>query len=147
MADVRGGPESGLALTRGVRALVISYKGRSTTIQMPGWYRDGSDEAVHDREDMRVSDRALVTLKAEAHHLLTPDQVRDLRMRLNLSQAEAGRVLGGGPRAFQKYERGEVMTSRAMTNQLQMLMRHPEELERMRAEALAAEVEPAREHM
>ncbi len=73
MADVRIGPESGLPLARGLRPLVISYRERSATADMPGWYRDGSDESVHDREDMRVSDRALVALKAEVQRLLTPD--------------------------------------------------------------------------
>lgn len=146
MADVRVGPESGLPLARGTRPLVISYRGRSVTVDMPGWYRDGADESVHDRYDMRVSDRALVTLKAQAQHLLTPDQVREIRTRLGLSQSEAGRILGGGPRGFQKYESGEVMTSRAMTNLLQALARHPEDLDRIRADAMAAEAEPAHAH-
>ena len=139
MADVRVGPESWLPLTRGVRPLAVSYKGRSVTVDMPGWYRNGANESVHDKEDMRVSDRAVVTLKAEVHHLLTPDGVREIRTRLGLTQADAGRILGGGPNAFQKYESGEVMTSRAMTNLLLALERHPEDLDRMREETSAAE--------
>jgi HTH-type transcriptional regulator / antitoxin MqsA len=142
MADDRVGPESGLPLTRGMRPLVVSYMGRSATVEMPGWYRDGSDEALYDKDDLRVSDRALVTLKAQAQHLLTPDEVRDVRTRLGLTQADAGRFLGGGPRAFQKYESGEVLTSRAMTNLLLTLARHPKALDRIRREALAAEAEP-----
>lgn len=146
MGDVRVGPESGLPLTRGVRPLAVSYKGRSVTVDMPGWYRDGSDESIHDRDDLRVSDRALVTLKAEAQRLLTPDRVRATRTHLGLTQADAGRILGGGPRAFQKYESGEVMTSRAMTNLLLALERHPEDLDRMREAALAAEAGSADLH-
>lgn len=146
MAEVRIGPESGLPLARGNRPLMVEYGGRRVTVDMPGWYRDGSDEAMHDRDDMRVSDRALVTLKAEVLNLAGPDQVREIRMQLGLSQAEAGRILGGGPRAFQKYESGEVATSRSMTNLLRTVQRHPGELDRMRAEAEAGagEALPAR---
>lgn len=139
MTDVRVGPESGLPLTRGMRDRVITYKGRETTVQMPGWYRDGSDESVHSKDDLRVSDLALVTLKAEAQHVMTPAQVREARQALGLSQAEAGRIIGGGPRAFQKYESGETMTSRAMTNVLQLLVDHPEHLESIRARVALAE--------
>ena len=145
MADVRVSPESGLPMTRGIRPLAICYKERSVTVDMPGWYCDGSDEAVFTRDDMRVSDRALVTLKAEVLHLLTPDEVREVRTNLGLTQVEAGRIIGGGPRAFQKYESGEVMTSRAMTNLLRALVHHPEDLDRMRVDAQAAETSSARE--
>ena len=145
MADVRSNPESGRPMARGVRPLVISYKGHSTTIDMPGWYCDDSDEAVFTKEDMRESDRALVTLKAKTLHLLTPDEVREVRTSLGLTQVDAGRIIGGGPRAFQKYESGEVLTSRAMTNLLRALVHHPEDLERMRADAKAAETFETRE--
>ncbi len=139
MADTRISPVSGLPMTRGNQPLVLSYKGRSVTVDMPGWYCDGSDEVVFTKEDMRVSDRALVTLKAEMLHLLTPDEVKEVRLALGLSQVDAGRIIGGGPRAFQKYESGEVMTSRAMTNLLRTLLHHPEELDRMRGDAPAAD--------
>jgi DNA-binding transcriptional regulator YiaG len=38
---------------------------------------------------------------------LTRDDIRRIRERLGLTQVEAGEVLGGGPRAFQKYESGD----------------------------------------
>jgi len=39
---------------------------------------------------------------------LSPDDIRRIRESLGLSQAEAGEVLGGGPRAFTKYESGTI---------------------------------------
>jgi len=39
---------------------------------------------------------------------LTPDDIRRIRETLGLSQAEAGEILGGGPRAFTKYENGTI---------------------------------------
>ena len=139
MTDAPTCPETGRPMVRETRPLVVSYKGRSETVQMPGWYCDGSDESVHSREDMKVSDLALVTLKAEHENLATPEEVRRIRGSLGLSQGEAGRILGGGVRAFQKYESGEVLTSRAMTNLLRSLVRHPEEVEHFRADARETE--------
>ena len=37
---------------------------------------------------------------------MTPDRIRAIRERLRLTQEEAGALLGGGPRAFTKYESG-----------------------------------------
>lgn len=132
-------PETGRPMSRGVRPLIVRYRGRSKTVEMPGWYSDGSDESVHTRDDMKVSGLALVTLKAEEENLATPEEVRRIRKNLRLSQSDAGRILGGGLRAFQKYESGAVLASRAMTNLLRTLMRHPEEVERFRADAGIAE--------
>ena len=52
-----------------------------------------------------------------------------MRLRLKLTQEEAGRVLGGGKRAFQKYETGKISPSDAAVALLEMMERHPEDLE------------------
>ncbi|MGV7031130.1 type II toxin-antitoxin system MqsA family antitoxin [Methylobacterium symbioticum] len=135
MADAPLCPLSGQPMRRDVRPFTITYKGRGRTFDMPGWYSDAGDESVFTRADLKVSDRHLATLKAEVENLAGPDEVARLRRRLRLSQAEAGRLLGGGPRAFQKYESGEVVASRGMTNLLRLLARHPEEMAQIAAEA------------
>ena len=132
-------PVTGQAMMRGARPLEVKFKGRTAEVMMPGWYCDESGESVFTREDMRVSDRAIVTLKAEAANLATPDEVRRVRISLGLSQAEAGRLLGGGVRAFQKYESGETMTSRAITNLLRSTERHPDDVELFRRDVSAAQ--------
>ncbi len=43
-----------------------------------------------------------------------------------MSQREAGRVLGGGPMAFHKYEKGEIAMTRAAAVLLRLLDRHPD---------------------
>ncbi|WP_018264020.1 type II toxin-antitoxin system MqsA family antitoxin [Methylobacterium sp. WSM2598] len=135
MAEAPLCPVSGQPMVRDVRPFTISYKGHKRTFDMPGWYCDASGESIHTRADMKVSDRELATLKAEVEHLATPAEVVVLRKRLGLSQAKAAELIGGGPRSFQKYESGEVSTSRAMTNLLRVLARHPEEVERLAAES------------
>jgi HTH-type transcriptional regulator / antitoxin MqsA len=130
-------PITGKPLVRGVRPLIIKYKDRSETINMPGWYGDDPEDGIHDGEDMKVSDAALLRLKVAADHLLSPEEVRRIREKLNLTQRNAGFVLGGGPNAFQKYESGEVLVSRAMANQLRMLDAHPEQVEELKELASA----------
>jgi HTH-type transcriptional regulator / antitoxin MqsA len=56
-------PETGKAMVRDTRPMEISYKGQSTTIDMPGWYCDESGESIFTGADMKVSDAALKELR------------------------------------------------------------------------------------
>jgi transcriptional regulator with XRE-family HTH domain len=62
---------------------------------------------------------------------LTPERIRTIRLELGLSQEDAGALLGGGPRAFQKYESGEVSPSAALEQLLQLLVQSPHLRERV----------------
>ncbi len=127
-------PVTGESMVRDTRPFVVSYKGREQTVSLPGWYCDASGESIHSRDDLKATDRALIALKAEAEGLATPGEVARVRKKLGLSQVKASEVLGGGPRSFQKYESGEVTPSRAMTNLLRVMERHPEEIHRLEAD-------------
>ena len=61
--------------------------------------------------------------------LLTGPQIKAIRRRLGLTQAEAARLMGGGDNAFSKYERGEVTQSVAMNQLLLVLAAVPDALE------------------
>lgn len=54
-----------------------------------------------------------------------PDEIRAIRLSLGLSQVEAGELLGGGPRAFTKYESGRVKPSAGVVTSLRLLEAHP----------------------
>jgi len=105
---------------------------------MPGWYCDQSEESIHTGEDMKVSDRMLNLLKARTEGLLEPDQIRRIRKKLRLSQESAGTLIGGGPRAFQKYESGDLLPSRAICSALLLLDHDPESLSLIKAHSKAA---------
>ena len=60
--------------------------------------------------------------------LLTGRQIRAIRKRLGLTQAQAARLMGGGDNAFSKYERGEVTQSAAMNSVLLLLDAFPDGL-------------------
>ncbi len=132
MTDSPVCPSTGAPMRRDIRPLTLRYKSGSITFDMPGWYAEQSDEGIHTGEDMKVSDRALNRLKARAEQLLEPEDIRRVRRKLGLSQATAGELIGGGPRAFQKYEAGDLLPSRAITSALRLLDRDPAGLQALR---------------
>ena len=121
-------PKTGAPMQRGVRPMTLGYKGATAIFDMPGWYCEASDESIHTGEDMKVSDRALNRLKASMEGLPLPEEIKRIRKKLELTQGEAGELIGGGPRAFQKYEAGDLLPSRAIGSALALLDRDPEGL-------------------
>ena len=71
---------------------------------------------------------------------MTPDRIRAIRKRLELTQEEAGALLGGGPRAFTKYESGSIRPRAAAISLLRVLEAHPEAMWVLRGD----EAPPAR---
>ena len=56
---------------------------------------------------------------------ISPEDIRSIREMLGLTQAEAGEVVGGGPRAFTKYEAGTVKPAASVVNLLRLLEANP----------------------
>jgi len=116
-------------MVRDARPEEVEYKGRSLTIDQPGWYCKVCDEVVLDGPDAALANEAFVRLRADVDGLLIPQEAAGIRQRLGLSQRQAGALLGGGPRAFQKYESGKDWVTRAMANLLRVLDRDPSAIE------------------
>ena len=70
---------------------------------------------------------------------LTIEEIVLIRESLELTQAEAGKLLGGGPSAYAKYEAGTVKPSAAAANLLRLLKDHPGMLDALRGAEPAAE--------
>ena len=136
-------PKTGEPMHRDVQSMTLTYRGESITFDMPGWYCDSSDESIHTGQDMKVSDRILNRLKARAEGLLEPEEIRRIRKKLGLSQTDAGQMIGGGPRAFQKYESGDSLPSRAISSALVLLDHDPGALTLLRTRQIPA---PALKH-
>lgn len=69
--------------------------------------------------------------------LLTPDEIFLIRVSLGLSEIEAGRIIGGGDKAFFAYEKpaghpGSKPPSQAMSNLLRAIHERPSILEILR---------------
>ena len=56
---------------------------------------------------------------------LAPIEIREIRTALGLTQVEAGALLGGGPRAFNKYESGANRPAASLVNLLRLLRENP----------------------
>jgi HTH-type transcriptional regulator / antitoxin MqsA len=124
-------PETGEPLFRDIRPIEITYKGLSMTVDLPGYYPAGEGEAVHVGDDMAVVDSALRILKEKAG-LPSPETIRNVRKKLNLSQREAGLLFKVGENAFDKYERGLIVPSGPTIQLMKVLDRHPELVEDLR---------------
>ena len=121
-------PKTGAPMIRDVRPITLTYKGETVVFDMPGWYCDASGESIHTGRDLKTSDRMLNRLKARSEGLLAPEDIRRIRKKLQLSQEAAGRLIGGGRRAFQQYESGDRLPSRAVCSALLLLDHQPEAL-------------------
>ena len=60
------------------------------------------------------------------------DELRRIRKKLKLNQAEASRLTGGGHNAFSRYETGKIVPTPAVMNLFRLLDRHPEEIEELK---------------
>lgn len=128
-------PETGEMLRRGVRPFLVAYKGKSITVELPGYYPGDGAEGVHVGDDMAVTDAALRALKEEIEGIPSPSTIRRVREKLKLSQREAGGLLKVGENAFDKYERGLVEPSGPTSQLLRLLDHHPELVEELRGNA------------
>lgn len=125
-------PETGETLHRGVRPFVVAYKGKTITVELPGYYPKNGDEGIHVGDDMAVTDAALRSLKEEIEGIPSPGTIRRVRKKLKLSQREAGGLLKVGENAFDKYERGLIEPSGPTSQLLRLLDQHPELLKELR---------------
>jgi HTH-type transcriptional regulator/antitoxin MqsA len=128
-------PECGSAMQYEKHDDVLEYLGKRRTIKTLGWWCTRCDEAILTGEPLVRHERAFLELKAVVDGVLGPQEVANAREKLGLSQRKAGEVLGGGPRAFQKYESGKQSVSTPMSHLLRLLENDPSRL---------AELNPAR---
>lgn len=106
--------------------------------------RDKCGEAVFEVDALERRERAFLELRAKVEGVLGPDRVATIRERLGLSQRRAGELLGGGPRAFQKYESGSQQVSVPMTNLLRLLDKDPRRLGELARRAAGKVTAPQR---
>jgi HTH-type transcriptional regulator/antitoxin MqsA len=123
--------ESGRTLRRGAKMLTITIDGVAFTYGQPGWWASiddpSDDEGQLTDEDNVIRAAARREARAKAKHsILSPLVIRAIREGCGLTQKEAARVFGGGDKAFEKYESGEVGPSSAMTRLLVLAAKRPD---------------------
>lgn len=128
MTQTRIHPETGQALSRSFRDQTVNVGSLSRTVEVPGWYPSDGSDSIHSGADLQALNEAYKELR-----VAYAARVKAVRKKLRLTQEEAGRIIGGGRRAFQKYESGATPPSDAAVGLLEILDRHPEELETLKS--------------
>ena len=121
-------PECGGRTAYERRTDTVEYKGHTAPVKVAGHWCKGCGEAVLEGDALAKRERAFLELRAKVEGVLSPSEVTSIRERLKLSQRRAGELLGGGPRAFQKYESGSQQVSVPMANLLRLLDKDPRRL-------------------
>jgi HTH-type transcriptional regulator/antitoxin MqsA len=111
-----------IARFRGPRTVL-----RVLTCQQPGWNFENGDDGVLEGSDNDYADAALHEVMARAKHSpISPLMVRAAREAVGPSQRQAGKVFGGGPTAFYKYETAKAVPSEGMANLLRLALERPD---------------------
>jgi HTH-type transcriptional regulator/antitoxin MqsA len=113
------------------RPTTVQYQGHQATVKATGWWCTSCGEGILAGKELLVRERAFKELKATVDGVLGPDEVAKLRQAIGLSQRKAGKILGGGLRAFQKYESGQAAVSTAMSHLLRLLAADPKLLSQL----------------
>ena len=120
-------PACGGMMRRKVMNETVSFQDHSLSYEQPGWRCEACDEGVLEGPDNAFHDAALHEVMARAKGSpISPLTIRAAREAVGLSQREAGRVFGGGPTAFYKYETAKAVPSEGMANLLRLALERPE---------------------
>lgn len=76
-------------------------------------------------EDAKLNARSMRAAERRAQGKLTGEDILNLRKKLDITQEVAGRIFGGGPIAFSKYEKNDVSPADGMDNLLWVATRRP----------------------
>ena len=77
-------------------------------------------------EDARFNARAYRSAEQNARGRLTGNDIRTLRKKIGVTQEVAGKLFGGGPVAFCKYEKDDLTPSEPMDNLLWLIQNFPD---------------------
>lgn len=110
----------------------VVYRGAATDVgELSGVRCPACGEIEYDQasaERYAAAGDALVFAMRQA----AGEELRRIRKKLRINQAEASRLTGGGHNAFSRYETGKVVPTPAVMNLFRLLDRHPEEIEELR---------------
>jgi HTH-type transcriptional regulator/antitoxin MqsA len=120
-------PETGETLRRGERKMKVRVGPFAEEVTVGGWYPQGDGDAIHSGVDLAVFEEARKRLAG-----LYATHLRASRKRWRLTQEQAGRLIGGGKRAFQKYESGKALPTEAAVGLIELLNADAANLERLK---------------
>lgn len=104
----------------------FEYKGKVVNISLHCKECDVCGSEFADAAISKKNQRVINAAKKQVENLLDSASVAMLRRKWNVTQVDAGRIFGGGPVAFSKYESDDVVQSEAMDKLLRVADAVPE---------------------
>lgn len=109
-------------LSKKVSDEVFEYKGNKIIVpEYTIYICNVCGEAIVDNDSLKRSGKILKDFQRKVDGFLSGDEIKKIRRKLGLTQEEMSQILGGGKKAFARYETGEVSQSMAMDNLLRVL--------------------------
>ncbi len=104
----------------------VVFRDRKTDVEGLSGFRCGAcGEIEYDQASAERYAAAGDLLVLEARKAVG-EELRRIRKKLRINQAEASELTGGGHNAFSRYETGKVIPTPAVINLFRLLDRHPE---------------------
>jgi len=117
-----------------ISSKTFSYKGKSVSFDgFISYDCNNCGESFPDETQLDEIEPKLRDFHREVDGLLTPAEIKSIRKKLGFSQEAFGNVLGGGEKAFARYETGTVTQSKPMDNLLRIIQVNPTALEIIRS--------------
>lgn len=125
----------GAEMKQETRDVEYEYKNRKTKIQnVIGDFCDNCGEAILDSDS---GDRYMAAIAAFHREVnaeeVDPNFIASVRKRLNLNQAQAAEIFGGGANAFSRYETGRIAPPRPLVLLFKVLDKRPELFEELKS--------------
>jgi len=127
--------DDGTVLEFGTRDVSSETRGEPYFVQdVRGWHCPVCGE-IEFAQDDDSAERVSVAIEAAGRKVdaRRAKAIRATRKKLKLTQAEAGRLFGGGSTSFSEYEHGKTQPHKSTVLLLRLLDRHPELLQELRA--------------
>lgn len=129
------------ALKKKIGAEKFEYKGE--TLSIPNYITYACSEcgeAIVDNATLKESGKKLKDFQRRVDGLLSGEQIKAIRLKLELTQEQMADIVGGGLKSLARYESGQVCQSKGMDNLLRILDAYPETLKVIKKKTGSAKV-------
>ena len=116
---------------------IFEYKGQK--IEVPDYTQvscRNCGESVADPDAVKRSVPILRDAQRKIDGLLTGNEIKEIRKSFGMTQEEFSEILGGGEKAFARYETGKVAQSKPMDNLIKVLRAIPEAIDVLKPEEM-----------
>ena len=103
------------------KPIVYNYRNHNLTINQSGHYCSQCNESFLSPKDIKATKKEIIDMQRSIDHLLTTNEIKKIRKKINLTQEDAAALFGGGIRAFHKYETAEATQSKPLDILLRLI--------------------------